>query len=388
VISGRSFVVFSDDWGRHPSSCQHLFRRLALRNRVLWVNTIGTRTPTLSRADLARAAGKLREWTMRPDSSGDDEPAPVEILRPLMTPFDRLRPLRLLNATILTRAVNRALRLGAHDPPILVTTIPNAAGVVGSVGEALSVYYCVDEFSEWPGSDRTAMLEMEGELLRRVDLVVTTSDALFHAKSASHARVRLLPHGVDWQRFREGAGRSPAALDALPRPRIGYAGLVDERLDAELLTALATARRDMQWVLLGPRQLPPSGLDQLPNVHFLPAVPYEDVPAVLAALDVAMLPYVESDLTERMNPLKLRELLASGTPVVATPLREVKRFAAEVALARGPDEWLAQVDAALKEGRSGAAARAERVRPEGWDARAEEFSRFLADAEAQAGAAR
>ncbi|MCA9753302.1 MAG: glycosyltransferase family 1 protein, partial [Gemmatimonadetes bacterium] len=148
----RTFVVFADDWGRHPSSCQHLFRRIAPHHRVVWVNTIGTRTPTLRPADLARAAGKLREWAFGAGdaaAAASDPAVPVEVLRPVMTPFDRWHPLRRLNASLLIRAIRAAV--SPAERPILVTTIPNAAGVVGRIEEAASVYYCVDEFSEWPG---------------------------------------------------------------------------------------------------------------------------------------------------------------------------------------------------------------------------------------------
>lgn len=387
MIRDRGFVVFSDDWGRHPSSCQHLFRRLAPANRVLWVNTIGTRTPGLSHADLARAAGKLREWTL--GAAGEPgEDAPVEILRPFMTPFDRWRPFRRLNERLLRDAVRKALTAYGPDPPILVTTIPNAAGLVGQLGEAASVYYCVDEFSEWPGADRRAMLEMEAELLRRVDLVVATSDALFEAKSASHPRVRLLRHGVDWERFRRGSGTVPTALDALPRPRFGFTGLVDGRIDVNLVAGLAAARADASFVFVGPRQLGPGPLDTAPNVHFLAPVPYDDVPAVVSAFDVAVLPYVENRLTEKINPLKLREFLATGVPVVATPLPEVRRYREFVEAPRDPDGWIAALDRARSEGRSRAEARSASVRHEGWEVRAEEFSRLCAEACGEARAVR
>ncbi|HMB69232.1 MAG TPA: glycosyltransferase [bacterium] len=383
MIAGRDFIVFSDDWGRHPSSCQHLFRRLAPRNRVLWVNTIGTRTPTLSWHDVRRAAGKLREWTS-PAEDPASEDVPVSVIRPFMTPFDRFRPLRSWNAGRLRAAVSREAASQGLERTILLTTIPNAAGVVGRLGEALSVYYCVDEFSEWPGADRRAMLDMEAQLLERVDLVVAASETLFESKSARHARVRLLPHGVDWEGFRSGRGAAPADLKALPHPRCGYAGLVDERLDMKLVADLARAMPEVTFVFVGPRQTPPGEADGLPNVRFLPAVAYADVPAVVAELDAALLPYVTSRLTDRMNPLKLRELLASGVPVVSSPLPEVKKYVPEVRLAADRDEWRGEIAAALHEGRSRAEERAERVRSEGWDARAEELSRLLESAEAAA----
>ena len=387
-VSGRDFVVFSDDWGRHPSSCQHLFRRLASGNHVLWVNTIGTRVPTFSRADARRVAEKVGEW-MRPAEAAAPGPAgvPVQVVRPWMTPFDRFAPLRRLNERSIASAIRKA-RITRASAPFLVTTIPNVAGLVGRLGETASVYYCVDEFSEWPGADRRAMLEMEGELLRRVDLVVATSEALFESKSAHHARVRLLRHGVDWEAFHEGRGTVPDALAALARPRVGFPGLVDARLDASLVEQLAGALPDVTFVFVGPRQLPPGPLDARANVRFLPAVPYEDMPAVLRALDVGFLPYLENRLTERINPLKIREMMASGIPIVATPIPEVRRLGDLVRGPRDLAEWIAAVRAALTEGRSRAGERAEAVRDDGWDARAREFSRYLREAEATARMAR
>ncbi len=383
MITGRDFIVFSDDWGRHPSSCQHLFRRLLGANRVIWVNTIGTRSPTLSRADLARAAGKIRAWTSPAPRGGEGPPgpAPAAVLEPFMTPFDAWRIGRRWNTALLVRALRRECAARRLDRPILVTTIPNAAGVVGALEEALAVYYCVDDFSEWPGAHRGAMRTMERELLAKADLVIATSDALFEDKSRVHPLVRLVRHGVDWDAFHEGRGRVPPELAALPRPRVGITGLLDARIDVALVDALAAAVPEASFALLGPRQIPPGPLDARPNVRFLPAVPYDDVPAVLHALDAALIPYVENALTERINPLKLRESMASGTPVVSTPLPEAARYADVVEIARGPVAFEAALRRALAEGRTRAGERAARVRGEGWDARAEEFSRHTIDAE-------
>jgi glycosyltransferase involved in cell wall biosynthesis len=388
LLTGRDFIVFSDDWGRHPSSCQHLFRRLAPVNHVQWVNTIGTRMPTLSRGDLARAGEKLREWTRRGAEPSAAHDVPVEVLRPFMTPFDRWGPFRKLNAKLLTSAI-RAARVARTDrAPILVTTIPNAAGVVGEIDESASIYYCVDEFSEWPGADRKTMIALEDELLAKVDLVVATSEALFEAKSQKHARVRLLRHGVDWERFRDGVGTVPPELAALPEPRIGFPGLIDGRIDVDLVAEMATVLPDAQFVFIGPRQLPVGPLDALPNVRFLPAVPYDDMAAVLHAFDVGFLPYLENRLTERINPLKIREMMASGIPVVATPIPEVRRMGGLVRAPHDRAEWGDALRAALREGRSRAAQRSESVREDGWDARAHEFSRYCREAESTAREAR
>lgn len=388
MIRGRDLVVFSDDWGRHPSSCQHLFRRIAPGNRVLWVNTIGTRLPRFDRADAARVLEKMQSWVRPPDrpaplsnSPSSHDTRSVEVVSPFMLPADRWSWGRKANRAILAARLRRELRDRAFRSVILVTTLPNASHVAGRLEESIAVYYCVDDFSEWPGEDRRTLLDMERKLLGKVDLVLATSEKLFEDKSALHNRVRLLRHGVDVDHFSGGAGVAPAALKALPRPRVGVTGLVDERLDVGLLAQVAGSRPEISFVFVGPRQLPAGQLDALPNVTFLSAVPFDDVPAVLREFDVAIVPYVESRLTERINPLKLREYLASGIPVVTSPLPEAVRYADVLEVARSTEDWGKALQRALSEGRSRASVRAARVKSETWEARAEEFARHVLETE-------
>ena len=379
MIKNRDFVVFSDDWGRHPSSCQHLFSHLAKLNRIIWVNTIGTRTPTLSIADFKRALSKIRGWLS--SSSEQQIDSPVIVLNPVVIPFDAFRVVRRLNAWLLSRAVQGIIRELELNSVILVTTIPNAAGVVGRVGESLSVYYCVDDFSEWPGADRQSMLEMETDLLSRVNLVVATSERLFRDLSARHSQVDKLPHGVDWEHFQTtDNGEPPDPLSRLPHPRIGYVGLVDERLDCLIIEKLARSLPDWSFVFVGPRQLPGGELDRLSNVHFLDPVDYRDVPATLAELDIAMLPYLKNDLTERINPLKLRELLATGMPIVATSLREIKRYAEYIELADSEQDWKTAILKLAGGTRNESTGQIEAMRSESWESRAYDFSDYLTSA--------
>jgi glycosyltransferase involved in cell wall biosynthesis len=172
-------------------------------------------------------------------------------------------------------------------------------------------------------------------------------------------------------------------LAALPRPRIGMTGLIDARIDVPLVESMARGMPEAQFVFLGPRNLPAGALDRLSNVHFLPPIRYEGVPAVLHALDAFVIPYVESRLTERINPLKLREALASGTPIVSAPLPEARRYEDVIEIARDAQSWPRLVRKALAEGRTHSALRAARVRSESWDARAEEFSRFIMETESE-----
>lgn len=154
---------------------------------------------------------------------------------------------------------------------------------------------------------------------------------------------------------------------------LGYLGLLDARMDVDLVAGLADARPDWDIVMIGPADAQPDARLSRPNVRCLPAVPYARLPEALASFDVALLPYVRSALTRAINPLKLREYLASGLPIVATSLPEVKRFAPEVALADTIDDTVAAVEKALEGPRDHRGPRAAMIAAEHWDARAERF---------------
>jgi glycosyltransferase involved in cell wall biosynthesis len=300
----------------------------------------------------------------------------VRVLRPLTTPWGGSALSRRVASALFTYAIKRELA-AAPGETVLVATGVKAAEVVGRLGETASVYYCDRDAREAAGPRGAAR---EAELLGKVDLVVTTSAPLFEKKSAQHARVRFLPHGVDWDAFRTPRGRAPAALESMARPRVGFVGRVDERIDTALVDAVAAALPDMTFVMAGPRRLKRGPLDARLNVRFLPPVPYDDVPALLHALDAGALPYRVDALTESANPLKLRELLAAGVPVVSTSLPEVRRYAGIVRIARDVDEWVAALRDAVREGRSRADERSAAVRAETWERRREEFERFVTEA--------
>lgn len=371
-----SFIVFSDDWGGHPSSCQHLFRVIARSHPTLWVNTVGMRPPRLRLGDLWKAvlkvsrmlgAAKRRE---RPERGA----APA-VCSPLMTPFQRPAWLAERSTRSVVRRVARELsRLGLEDPCI-VTTVPNVHEAVRRIPARKVVYYCVDDFSEWPGLDRERILAMEARLLESVDGVVATSRALFE-RFEGRFPTRLLTHGVDYELFaREGLAEHPS-LRAIPKPRVGYYGLIDARTDAELLAAVARASSEVSFVLTGPSEGIPEALRALRNVRFTGPVPYDELPAVVAGWQACLLPYRLNDLTAKINPLKLKEYLATGKPVIAAPLPEALSLLPHLRVAATAAEWTELIRDAVR----GAWAPDRRaleglLRPHGWEAKAAELLR-------------
>lgn len=339
MIQGRDFIVFSDDWGRHPFSCQHIMRHFMPGNRVLWVNTIGMRLPRLSLYDMRRAAEKLRSWVFSARHGGagkagtqpDTLPEGLRVISPVMIPFAPLPPVRAFNRRSVVDAVTRNAReMGLRDP-VLLATVPNAADYVGHCGESLVVYYCVDEFTVWPGMNLPDMVrDLEADLMRSADLVVAVSDALVRAKGNGRTPTRLLTHGVDVDHFARAAAPQPLPdeIADIRGPVVGFFGLIDSHLDVDIVEHILTARPQWNVVLIGTRRIPLTRLERHANFRWLPPVPYADLPRYAYRFDAAIIPYVVNEHTCTANPLKLKEYMATGRPVVTTPMPEALRYAA------------------------------------------------------------
>ncbi len=189
------------------------------------------------------------------------------------------------------------------------------------------VYDCMDELSAFAhASDR--LVPLEDELFRRADLVLTGGRSLFEAKRRRHPYVHLIPSSVDSAHFAVARlpGSDPGDQAEIGSPRLGYAGVIDERIDLELLAAVADARPSWQLVLLGPvTKIDPALLPQRPNLHYLGRKDYADLPAYLRGWDVALMPFARNGATRFISPTKTPEYLAAGLPVVSTPIADVVR---------------------------------------------------------------
>jgi hypothetical protein len=210
------WLVFADDWGRHPSSCQHLVRHVIPHRPVVWVNTIGTRPPRLDWGTVKRAAGKIRGWVRRPVSRETTASVPVvapTVVSPKMWPSFRSAFGRRLNRKLLLRALTPVVK-ALPSPPVVVTTLPLVADLIGELPAARWVYYCVDDFSVWPGYDGETMLRMERDLVPKVDAAVAVSDTLTAKLAAMGRESLLLTHGVDLGYWKCG----PLAPRVVPNP--------------------------------------------------------------------------------------------------------------------------------------------------------------------------
>jgi UDP-galactopyranose mutase len=203
-----------------------------------------------------------------------------------------------------------------------------------------SVYDCMDELSAFAGAARE-LQGLEEELFQRVDLVFTGGRSLYEAKRERHHDVHLFPSSVDTAHFAKA--REPQAdvpeQESLRRPRVGFFGVIDERMDLELLGGLAEARPEWELVLVGPVvKIAPDALPRRTNIHYLGPREYCDLPAYVAGWDVAMLPFARNDATRFISPTKTPEYLAAGKPVVSTSIRDVVDPYGEQGLVRIADD--------------------------------------------------
>lgn len=377
ALRGRDMLCFSHDWSGDPLSKTHLMRLLARDNRVLWVNSIGYRTPNASRRDLSRAFHKLASIVAEPLRQVEQN---IHVLNPLVIPAYGRPWARRLNRWLLRHQVMRAMRGLGFRRPINWVFNPAAAVIAGSLGEEQLIYYCVDQYAAFCGVDADALAALELELLKKSGLVITSAATLCESKRRHNANTVLVRHGVNWNHFRRALANDttpPPDVAHLRGPILGYFGLIaQDWVDLELIALVARRMPDISIVMLGKVTMDVTPLRQFPNVHLLGHRPYESLPAYCKAFAAAMIPFPLNEVTRNANPLKAREYLAAGLQVISTALPEVEVLGG-CRIAQDTEAFVRHVRAALSEpGLS--VARSDSVRHESWDARLAEIASHVA----------
>lgn len=377
ALKGRDMLCFGHDWSGDPLSKTHIMRILARDNRILWINSIGYRTPTVSKRDFRRILNKLKAFSV-PLKEVEKN---IFVLNPVAIPAYGFSLMRALNRRLLRFQIHRAMRRLGFKPPINWVFNPSGSVVAGDLGEDLVIYYCVDEFTSFSDAGTTALIEMEQRLLRRAEMVIVSADRLYKAKAPLSRRIALVRHGVDYGHFRKALLPEtvvPEEIAHLPRPIIGYFGLMaNDWIDIDLLVKIAQHFSSGSLVLIGKVSMDVTRLAAMPNVHFLGRKPFEMLPAFSKGFDVAILPFPISDVTLSANPLKVREYLAAGLPVVSTKIPEVEVLGKAI-VCDTHDSFIRGLEEALKDP-GPKAERSESMRNESWEARVEELRCHIAD---------
>ena len=375
----RDLVVFAEDFGRHPSSTEHLVRRLACDRRVLWMNSIGMRRPRLTAGDVRRAAGKAAAlvWPKRQSLPGLNQvaaalsPPGLTVIAPHAIPAPGNALAFHLNRALLGRQVRTKMIEAGITKPILWLSLPSALPVVGALGERALVYYCGDDFGALAGVDHASVLAMERDVAARADLIIVCSDAL--AQKFPAGKTIVVPHGVDFDLFSTPA---PRAAD-LPSGRkiAGFYGSLPHWVDAQLVTRTAAELSDWLFVFVGGGALFEPGAAPA-NTVFLGARPHRALPGYVQHWDVSLLPYGDCTALRAGNPLKLYEYLAAGTPIATIDFPALEPYRDVVTLAADPAYFAAAVVAASAD-RARNPQRRAAVAAGTWDARAAQINAAL-----------
>ena len=348
------FVCFASAYWYDPlwTNKQHIMSRFAGRgHRVLFV------PPGTSRRI-------LRAWLR-----GDDpfnalwrwiRPERENLWRmvPLPLPLRQFEILKPLAWGLLARAVRSFLAHQGWDQPILWIYHPEAARILDRIPARLVCYDCVDDFRTFPQyrNRQEAIAALEERILRRADLVFATSPALCEAKRLLNPNTHLVPNVGDAEHFGKALlpeTKVPDDLARIPPPRIGFVGAVDDyKVDVGLLAQVAGARPEWSFALIGPvgvaekqSRLQPL---RLPNVHLLGYRPYEMLPNYLKGMDVCIIPYAVTEHTASVFPIKFFEFLASGKPVVVTPLPSLLPFRGAARIAEGAEAFVQAIAESLE----------------------------------------
>jgi glycosyltransferase involved in cell wall biosynthesis len=369
------------DWDAELWTNQHhLMARLARRNAVLFVESLGLRRPQLAGRDLRRIGRRLHRG-VRGARAADG----LHVLSPLVVPLYGRPRVRALNAALLRAQVTRAARRLGFERPLLWSYVPQAEWLLDALAPSAVIYHCVDDIAEQRGIDAGAFRAAEARFAARADLVLASAPALAERMRGLSDHVVYAPNVADTGLFAQALtdGLADPALAALPRPRIVFTGaVVATKLDLALLEAAARARPAWTFALVGPvgpgdPSTDVSPLRALENVHLLGQRRYDELPAVLRAADAGLVPYAINPLTRSIFPMKVYEYLAAGLPVVSTPLPALDGVADVVTAGDAPGVVSALERALAGDSPEARRARSQRARGFSWDARLDEIASYL-----------
>jgi len=364
-------VAFTKDWDDVPTCTTHILREMAKTIPVLWVSSIGTRKPTAaSGKDLRRLVKRVLAGFTRAEWKENK----LRVLKPILIPKAQSSFARWLNrkmfAWYLTREVRDVERgrwgVDCGERPETIEHwcfVPNAVDLLPASGiqhpASRTVYYCADDWTQFHNLDGEWMGQKERELVERADVVFVTSrfleNKLNSLQSTVHSpqsTVHYMPHGVEYERFARALDKSgpiPRDVAGLPKPVVGFYGNLHPWVDVELVAALASKRPGWPFVLIGEVYTDVTALEALPNVHLLGRREHSELHNYCRAFDMAIIPYdMSNPRMESVNPVKTKELLAAGLPIVAADVPELRGYGQDVLTCTGADQWLKAMETQLE----------------------------------------
>lgn len=368
----------SDWWGMNPSCTTHIMKRLADKNKVLYVNpfssdVLGERKGIPRR--IVRKIKSIAKWMRNAQNN-------LHVFSPVFFPLHGSKIIDGFNNALLRIQLKLVCRLIGIQRPILWVENLRAADTLDWFNSQLIVYHVSDLFttSRYSGN-RQKLEEREARIIAKSHLVICVSERLYNIKSARHTNVSYLPHGVDFELFREAAERRQSLdeIAHIKKPIAGYYGTLTANNDIELLAWCARRLPEVSFVLAG--QITSGNYSQLsclPNVHLIRKLPYEKIPALCASFDVCMLQWKMTEWIKCCNPLKMFEYMASGKPIVSVPIEEAKQYSDIISIAYNKEQFAGAIRWELHNDMpERARRRIEIAREHSWDKHVERISELI-----------
>ena len=361
----RQLIVFGEDWGGLPSSTQHIIKQLSNDYSVTWINSLGLRSPKANLHDLKRIfakAGRMIGQLFNGKKQGKEQSKnqaagttidhqvglatgdDFTVVEPRYIPILSSQLVRKLNRILLHGLMKRCADSNAVERAVVWISLPNAVDALHYIEQTdlidpVVVYYCCDDFAALDGVDHDAVAVFERELANRADFIVATSDEL--VEKFPEGKTHMIPHGVDTALFNIPA---PRAVDLpINKPVAGFYGSIAQWIDVDLLAKVAAMMPDWHFVLIGAAKVDISALESLDNVIFLGPKPHSHLPRYSQHWDVSLLPFILNEQIIASNPLKLREYMAAGRPIVSIDFPQVHQYGEFIELADGPQQFAAAI---------------------------------------------
>ncbi|MBL9120106.1 MAG: glycosyltransferase [Phycisphaerae bacterium] len=362
-----------EDWWYHNRGHfdMQLMREMSRHVPVLYVNSIGMRMPrpTEGAMFLTRVRRKLKSLLRGTVAVREN----FSVMSPFAIPGSFGRS---LTKSLMPKQILRSARAMGIERPLLWIACPPGAQAVDAIGPVGVVYQRTDRFEDFPNVDREVIKGYDTSMKRVADCTLFCSRLLYEAEKQDCREPLFVDHGVDYDRF-AAAGRDPASHPAevrdLPRPRVGFIGGIDSHtFDPPLFEKVVDLLPECHFVMVGACSLPEEWLRDRKNVTFLGQKAYDDVPGYMAACDVLIMPWNRSDWIKACNPIKLKEYLAVGRPVISTSYDELLRTWKDyVTVADGAERFAQAIRDALAHP-GDEASRRQRVERETWTAKCDQ----------------
>ncbi len=335
---------------------QQLMRILSREHQILYVNP-----PLIPQAKWKFPYQDLEKRLSKCLKQVDDK---INVFSPFRLPFELIdkimlqddvldlkerRSLKELNTFFLTKVMQYMVREMSFSDAVLWFYVPDALYLIGKLGESMVCYDCVDDLSAFRGVSDD-IKKWETELCKKADVVFTSAHQLYHEKRDLNKHTYFIPNGADYDHFNKVGNsclRVPEEIKHSKMPVIGFIGSIGEWVDVDLVTYLANQRPNYMFIMIGPAHYTLPQWEKYKNIRFLGRKPYCQLPVYLKGFDVCFVPFLDNEVTQHTNPVKMWEFMAAGKPIVATRLPETQVYERLLYLASDWETFLRQIDRAV-----------------------------------------